>query len=428
MRFCHCLLLLLPLCLGAADAVPTIPAGRDTEPSLSEAEAQIIAQATELGKTNAAEAATQLRTSETADTSAAIEFAEAVYWAEAHQPGEARDALGRALAKYPRFHRARMNLAKLLMEQEDYADASRQLRALLSSDAPDRAEAWRLLAYTLREQQLLPAAEAAYREAMAFYPEDRALRLGLLSCLIEQDRYAEAVPWARQELAIEPDKREFWGLLANAELAADQRERALRLLECAHRLGAADPAMLAVLGDLYLDQELPEPALACYREAALLDHAPVGRLLAGFEALVLSRNLAEASRLDEVLAERQDQYTPGQRLRYRALRAALAAAAGRTDDAIRAYRQVLDEDPIQGEALLALGDLLLGQDPDEARELLLRAARLDRYQIRAWTALARLAVEQGDMAAAANWVQRALARKADPALERYLAQIRAAMP
>lgn len=428
MRSCHCLLFLLSLCLRAAEPVPAIPAGKDMEPSLSEAEALIVAQAAELAKTNAAAAATQLRANETAETSAAIEFAEAVYWADATQTDEAQNALRRALAKYPRFHRARMNLAKLLMEQEDYAAASLQLRALLSADAPDRAEAWRLLAYALREQQLLPAAETAYREAMAFYPEDRALRLGLLSCLIEQERYAEAVPWARQELAVEPDRREFWGLLANAELAADQRDRALRLLECAHRLGAADPAMLAVLGDLYLDQELPEPALACYREAALLDHAPVSRLLAGFEALVLSRNLTEASRLDEVLSQRQDQYTPGQRLRYRTLRAALAAATGRTEDAIGTYRQVLDEDPIQGEALLALGDLLLARNPDEARELFLRAARLDRYQTQAWTALARLAVEQGDMAAAANWVQQALARKADPALERYLAQIRAATP
>lgn len=428
MRPCHCLLLLFTLCLGAADGVPVIPAGQDTEPSLSEPEAQTVARAAEQAKADVTAAAVQLRASETPDSSAAIEFAEAVYWAEAGKIPEAQDALRRALAKYPRFHRARMNLAKLLMQQQDYANASRELRALLASDAPDRPEAWRLLAYALREQQLLPAAEAAYRQAMAFFPEDRSLRLGLLSCLIEQDRFAEAVPWVRKELEVEPGKREFWGLLADAELAADQREHALRLLECARRLDAADPSMLAVLGDLYLDQELPEPALSCYRQAALLDQAPVGRLLAGFEALVLSRHVDEALRLDEALAQRQDQYTPGQRLRYQTLRASLAAATGRTEEAIRQYRQVLDEDPIQGEALLALGELLLSQAPDEAKELFLRAARLDQFQVPAWTALARLAVEQGDLVAAANWVQQALARRTDPALERYLAQIRAATP
>jgi tetratricopeptide (TPR) repeat protein len=89
---------------------------------------------------------------------------------------------------------------------------------------------------------------------------------------------------------------------------------------------------------------------------------------------------------------------------------------------------VLEQDPIHGDSLLALGDLLLRSKPAEARELFSRAARLSAFQIQAWTALARLAVEQGDFARAAALVQRALAKKPDPALERYLAQIRAAMP
>lgn len=405
-----------------------IPAAKDTEPSVNEAEAQLLNQAAERAKTNPAEAARMLRAGQTADTSAAIEFAEAVYWLDAGQTAEGFDALRRTLAKHPRFHRARLNLAKLHMRENDFPAAARELQALLGSDTPDRAEAWRLLAYSLRESGQIAAAETAYRQAIVFFPEDRTLRLALLGCLIEQDRFAEAIPQARKELAIEPEKREFWGLLVNAELATDRREKALLLLACAQRLGAADGPMLALLGDLYLDQNLPEPALACYRQAAALDQAPAGRLLGGFEALVHTRHLAEAAKLDEALQPRLDQFTPGQRLRYRSLRAALAAATDRSEDAIGEYRQVLAEDPVHGESLLALGELLVAEQPGEARELLTRAARLDDHQIQAWISLARLDVEQGDLPAAAVWVQKALERKPDTALERYLAQIRAAMP
>lgn len=425
MRRLPVLLCLLCTLLRAAGTIPPAP---DTEPSVSEEEAAILNQAIEQAQTNPAAAARFLRQSGTEESSAAIEFAEAVYWLDAGQTGDALDALRRSLEKHPRFHRARFNLAKLHMRADDYPAAVRELQTLLGSDTPDRAEAWRLLAYALRETRQLAAAETAYRKAIVFYPEDRSLRLALLGCLIEQERFAEAIPWARQELANEPGNRDFWGLLINAELATDRREKALLLLECARRLGAADGPMLALLGDLYLDQNLPEPALECYRQAAALEQAPAGRLLDGFAALVLARHLDEAARLDEVLNPRQDQFTPGQRLRYRALRAGLAAATERTGEAIRQYRQVLEEDPIHGDALLALGELLINSQPEEARELFTRAARLDAHQIQAWIALARLAVEQDDLPAAAAWVQRALERRPDQALERYLAQIRAAMP
>jgi tetratricopeptide (TPR) repeat protein len=429
MRFAPPILLLCALFLAATlGAAEPLPPPSDTEPSVTEQEAQLLAQAAVLAKTDAAAAAKTLRVAETDESSAALEFAEAVYLAKADDTANAKAALLRALAKHPRFHRARMNLAKLLMRDEEYAEAATQLRALLGSDTPDRAEAWRLLAYAAQEQQQFQAAEGAYRQAITFAPEDRALRMGLLSCLIEQQRFAEAVPLARQELGAEPVKRELWGLLANAELVADRREQALRLLECARRLGAADAHMLAVLGDLYLDQDLPQPALACYRQANALDNAPVGRLLSGLEALLLTRNTDEAAALASSLDARQSQFTPRQRLRYRSLCASLAASRGETDKAIAEYRRVLDQDPIHGETLLALGDLLLASDPKEARELFERAARLDTFQIRAWTSLARLAVEQGDLPSAVQFLQRALARKADPALERYLAQIRAAMP
>jgi tetratricopeptide (TPR) repeat protein len=420
--------LLLAGLLPGAEELPAIPSAGENEPSVSEEEATLLAQASEQAKTDPAAAARVLRAAETDEGSAALPFAESVYWAEAGKSAEARDALQRTLTKAPRFHRARMNLAKMLIRDSDYAGASRQLRALLGADATDRAEAWRLLAYALQEQGQLQAAEGAYRQAITFFPADRSLRMGLLSCLIEQERFAEAVPLAKRELGREPDKREFWGLLVNAELVTDRREQALNLLECARRLGATDAHMLAVLGDLYLDQSLAEPALACYRQAAALNQAPVSRLLSGFEALILSRHATEAAALGETLARRLEEFTPRQRLRFRSLRASLLASQGKAEAAIREYRLVLEQDPIHGDSLLALGDLLLPAKPQEARELFARAARLDAFQVRAWTALARLAVERNDFARAAEFVQRALARKPDPALERYLAQIRAAMP
>jgi len=419
--------LLLITSLHAAEN-PGIPPAKDTEPSVSEEEAAQLATAAARARSDAAGAAELLHAQDTAESSAALPFAESLYWHRAGKTEQARQALGRALARHPRFHRARLNLAKLLMQQSKHAEASRELRALLGTDTPDRAEAWRLLAYTLQEQAQLPAAEMAYRQAIAFFPTERALRLGLLSCLIEQQRYAEAIPWAKQELGVEPTKRQLWGLLINAELAAGRRERALHLLECARRLGAADAHMLALLGDLYLDQSLPVPALACYRQAAALKNAPVGRLLSGFEALVLSRNSAQATELGETIGRSLAQLTPRQRLRFRSLRASLAASKGDPAGAISEYRLVLKEDPIHGETLLALADLLIGKAPGEARQLLARAARLDPYQIRAWTALARLAVEEGDLPAAVALVQRALAKKPDAGLERYLNQIRAAIP
>ncbi len=403
------------------EPAPAAVASAD-EPPVSPGDAQLLAAAAGLAKTDPAKAAAQLRAQLTASSGPVVPFTAAGYSIQAGRDADAVGDLEEALRRDPSFRRARLNLAKVLMRLERQREAAEHLRALLRQPGQDPAEVWRLLAFALLADGHSAAAEAAYCQALVWAPEDAELISGLLKSLLDQGRGRDAEPIARAQLQLHPDEVRWWRLLVNAAIASGEPRQALVLLDCTRRLGIANADMLAALGDLYIDQGLYRAAADTYAAAGSTP-LPPERLLRAADALVALQQADQAQRLLDALKARDPELTPAQRLAGRRLTARLALQAGQADAAMTVLRDLLAQDPLDGEALLLAADASRRQDPAAAREYYGRASTLKGCELRALTGLARLEVSQRRYDEALRHLQKALTFSSDPRLQSYRDQV-----
>jgi tetratricopeptide (TPR) repeat protein len=232
--------------------------------------------------------------------------------------GEARDLLERSVRLDPERAYSYNALGIAYLEQADYPRASAAFR-----DAAARAPYW---AYPRHNLALAQSESGDYRAAIATYQETMRLspgrayvpyNLGLLYQRLNRRREAEAA--YSSALAVAPEMAEA----------------------------------LNAIGSLRAEQRRTADAERFYRTA--LDKNP-GLLAARHNlAVLLSQNNArinEALTLWEENLRRSPDYLPSRVSVARAL-----ARAGRTDEAVRGYRYLVDQLPDYVAARLALADL-----------------------------------------------------------------------
>ena len=107
------------------------------------------------------------------------------------------------------------------------------------------------------------------------------------------------------------------------------------------------------------------------------------------------------------------------------LRAELAALQGNTEEAIRLHREIIERAPLNGRALLRLGDLLLQQGDLGGAELSYeRAGRRAGTQVDSLINRAQLAVQRERFEEAVDLLEAAEAIESRPHVARYLTQVR----
>lgn len=420
------ILLLLWLCMGRPGVGQASADVTTGEPPVSAEEALMLRQASAVALQNPTEALELLRRATSPESSAALFFALGATALQAGQTTEALAALRVAVERAPEFARARMALARALILAGQHDEAATQIITTIDGQAAVLVDAWSLLGYARLAAGHAPAAEGAYRQALLRSPHDAAAMLGLIKALVDQGLLAQAEPLVRQQLRNHPHQAELWTLAARIALETDRRLDAMAHLESARRLGIADPETLATLGDLLIEQGLPEHALAVYSEAAALESPPLPRLLRAAERLVLAGRVAESAQLiaRTVPAATEETLTAAPRRDLARIRARIALANGQPEEALRLYRLVLADEPLNAPALLAAADLLRSMTrPDEAAQLLERAARLPEVAPDALVRLARLAVDDGRLEQAAARLRQSLELKPQPYVEAYLRQI-----
>lgn len=386
------------------------------EPEITPEIAERLAAAEAAGKEDPARAVKLLDSPE----GPAEWFALGAWQWRAGDPAGAAASFRRAVDVMPDFHRARRQLAAVLIEREEWEAAAGELRKLLDRGASGRGELWQSLAHAYLAAGRPEAAAAAAGRALPWRPDDPELRRLHIAALAEAGDFSTAARLAGAELKREPGRAEYWRVLAKADLEAGRQLDALVRLETMHRLGQLDAHLLFSLGDLLLVRGLPREAAVRYREAAA-EGSPE-RLLEAIRMLAAQGEAAAAADLLPLLPREMRES-----LAVRRIEADLAREAGRFEDALTRYQELVRERPTDGQLLLALGDLERRTgDSRAAAATYERAARLDPA-IRREVLLrqADLAVSHGDYAAAAERVSQALALAPDPALERYLRQLRA---
>ncbi len=397
-----------------------------TVPTVTKEEAKFLKEIVELSSTDRAEAVKLLSSSITRASSAALDFALGNLLLRKGDASQAELSYRAAIKKFPSFTRARANLGRALILQEKTEEAVQVFKPLLIG-GDLRPETLTLIGYTFLLQGESVPAESAYRRAILLKPSDSDAYLGLAKCLLEQERYKEALRLLKNLIDRKPSRGELWVLAANVSIALDKTEEAIVYLECARRLDVITNEALATLGDLYLNSACPSLASSAYRQAFSAQAPSFARLLRAIEGFVMLRRESEAAVLFKRAAEvvGQSLVEPGQRCKLYRLKAQLSCLRGDYDGALASYRRLLREDPLDGATLVAVGDLHRQMNRlEEAVIAYEKASRIKGREAEALLRQAQVEVERGRFARAVELLEHSLVFRHQPGVERYLKQVR----
>jgi len=370
----------------------------------------------------------QLREATTTTSSAALDFTLGTLLLQEGQPTEARRWLQSAIRKFPNFLRAYRNLA-LLEIQADNIEQARPLLIKAIELGERDAQLYGLLGYTWLILEKPGSALTAYRQALLLEPESEDWQSGLAQALLQTEQYPEAIGILEEMSAASPLRADLWQAQANAWLSLGNNEKAATALESMRRMGVGTPQGLALLGDIYLNQGLHALALRSYQEAlGRPGELPAERMLRAAKAFLLGGQSASAKELiDTVEVKYADMLSDDDRAELLFIKAHHAQATGDNATARDQLDNLLATDPLHGEALLLLADLVAPESPQRAKMLLERARQLPDFAPRALLQMAEILVAENQFREAAQNLREAQELQPRANVARYLEQVEAAI-
>jgi tetratricopeptide (TPR) repeat protein len=339
------------------------------------------------------------------------------------------DALARyrdAVAKFPSFRRAYRSIGLICVRKNMLEDAIAAFNRMIELGGAD-AYSYGLLGFCHSTRQDYQPAEAAYRNALLLQPENVEWRLGLTRSVFKQGKYEDAASLLDVLITAFPDKADFWLLQAHTYLGLKEPMKAAVNLEALDGIGKSTVDSLFTLGDIYVAESLPDRAASAYARAVAKDpgQSP-GRSIRAAEMLASRGGSSQAADLlQDVREQWGDALADGDKRRVLKLQARLAMAGGATDDAaVAILQEVIELDPLDGEALMLLGQHhQRGGRPDEAILFYERAARIDAFAANAKVRIAQVYVSQERFSDALPLLRDAQAIRPREDVARYLEQV-----
>ncbi|TVR48474.1 MAG: tetratricopeptide repeat protein [Puniceicoccaceae bacterium] len=399
----------------------------DIEPSISTEEQQIFRTLIEQMATDRNLALRTLEGAIKPDSSAALHFTLGNFYFER---GRQQDAISRyrtAIQKHPSFMRAHRNLGILLVQTARWSEAIESLSQAANLGAVDSI-VYGLLGLSFLNQGRPTQAETAYRNAILFDAKTRDWKLGLARSLLEQQKYVEGAALLEELIKETPDERDLWLFQANAFLGLDQPLRAATNYEIVRRMGQATPESLMLLGDIYMNDDMRDLALDAYLEAIeLAPDQPIERPVRAAETLTIRGAHDQAERMIARIRETYPRLDEATELTLLRLDSRIALARGAGAEAARILEQIVERDPLDGDALILLANHFQRQGEFERAGILYeRAARVSRFEAEALTAHAQMLVGRGQFARAVPLLERAQSIRPRDNVARYLDQVRQA--
>jgi tetratricopeptide (TPR) repeat protein len=393
-----------------------------TEPQVSQTESELMQQLVEVIKTDVDMAIEQLRAAITPESSPALHYVLGNLYLESQRFGQAEAAYRTAIKEFPQFLRAYKNLGLSLIQQEELEEAVPFLvKAIELGDGSGNT--YGLLGYCYLNQGNMQSALEAYRTATLLSPENNDWKLGKAQTLMELQLYREAIGLLRELIKESPGKSTLWVILSNAHLESGEPEKAAQFLEVLRRMDKADVPSLVLLGDIYMNEGLPALALNGYIGALEKTEEPEASLV-----LRIARTLASRGAFDEAR-----EYTEALRDRLEAtdteieekdlltVEAEVALGLGQREQAAGILQDVLEEDPLNRDALSLLGEYYYNrQQYAEAEYYFERLAGIRDARPEALVQLGRLKVAMGELQEAVEHLREAQMLEPRPNVRRYL--------
>jgi tetratricopeptide (TPR) repeat protein len=396
------------------------------EPQIQQSELELLREVIDLMKVNPRAAATMLGQQVKPDGSAALDFILANLYFQDGQQELARSSYGAALEKFPDFRRAHKNLGLLLVQSKDCKRGLAHLtKAVELGDRDGRN--YGLIGYCYIELESYVAAESAYRNAILHQPEVRDWKLGLARSLLAMERHKEAAALFADLIERNPEDTVAWLLQANAFIGLEQPMAAAVNLETVRAMGKAQTSSLALLGDVYMNEGMPELATSAYLEVIERDkgNLQLGTAQRAAQMLIRTRAFDQA---EKVLAGIESRYgkqlSQDEQLEVLTLKAKVARARGQEEQAAKLLESIVDRDGTRGDALLELAAYHRDKGNLEKAILMIeRAQKVEAFEYQALLDHAQVMVGKRDYAKAAQLLRQALAIKSEPRVEGFLARV-----
>jgi tetratricopeptide (TPR) repeat protein len=402
------------------------------EPRITAEEQTLFRSVIEQMRTDRNAALQVLQAAVKPDSSAAIDFAIGNIHFESGRLDQAMVAYRNAIQKWPDFLRSHRNLGILLVQGGNFKEALQHLARAANLGASDSITYGLVGLCHLNLSQNL-SAEASYRQAIILDPDTIDWKLGLVRAILDQGKNAEGIALLEEILKVRPDDANLWLAQANAFIGANELNRATANYEIVRRMGAANAESLMQLGDLYMNDNMRELALEVYMQGLERDaNQTPNRTLRALEILVSRGALSEAETL--IARARQtfsNRLSPDQSLSIMRLNARILLAQGRGTEAVRDLEQIVERDPLDGDALILLAQHYARQrDDDGAFERAVfyfeRASRVEGKEAEALTTHAQALVARGEFSRAVPLIERAQQVRPRENVGRYLEQVRQA--
>ena len=394
----------------------------EVEPSLMEDERKQMQKVLELLSDDKSEQAKQeVRAYCTEASSAVFDFTLGNLHFQDDELEPALLAYEKAVEKFPKFLRAWKNLGMIHVRREQFADSIEPLTRVIALGGGDGVSYGLLgFAYSSMENEI--SAESAYRMAVLLDPATIDWQMGLIRSFFRQQRFADASSLCSTMIRKSPGSTDIWLLQANSFLGMGKTMEAAQNFELVDGMGGSTQESLNTLGDIYVNEELFALASGAYLRA-LQFNPGAGAQRGIYGAQVLVARSADAgdllNALDEVPGLPQEQRKDLLKLRSR-----VAVATGASEEEARILNEIVQLDPLDGEALLLLGQYhRLNEDPEMAIFYFERAASLEEFEADAKVRHAQVLVSMAKYAEALPLLRQAQAINSREHIQAYIDQV-----
>jgi len=397
----------------------------EVEPRIDKAEQFILREVVAKAENQLEEAVSYLETKIESKSSAALDFALGTMYYQLGRLTKSEETYQKALKKFPSFLRARKNLGFVQLSLGKLKDAAQNLARAISLGEADGIS-YVALGYCHLSLGRVVSAENAYRMAILLHPESIDARNGLVNCLLTTNRFAEALALLDELLESKPNDLFCHKARVSALQGLGRDVDAVVALETLKRMNQLDTAGTLSLGDLYHNLGLLERSLLCYQEAlAKKEKLSLSRYARTAKILINRGSYGAGFRyLEQIEKTFGKGYSDADEREIRMLQAEVRIATGKRKEAAEILEQLIQKQPLDGEALL-LSAKLATDEMDYAKAAIRfeRAAKLADFQVEALVEHARMLVGAKDYQQASDLLERAQNLAPQPRVARYLKAI-----
>ena len=400
-------------------------AQQDLEPKITESEQTLYERTTPLlEEGNFKLAVSVLESNQPSGSSAAFDFTIGTLALQTKDLEKAKNHLLTAVKKHPTFLRAYKSLGMTCIQLDDLPLAVKSLLKAIELGDKDPATVMSL-GYCYLQLGYPASAEISYKQAFLHLPGNTQIIHGLVSALLQMERFDETIPLLEETIKNKPQERKYWLAQVDALNNSGKTDDALINLESVRRLNNITPNALILLGDLYLIKELPTLALEVYSESLLYKNpASFSRLFRSASQLTQSGEPEASIKLIHNIEHRL-KISESENNKLLSLKSDNLLSLGKYDEAFPFLKSTVSREPMNGRAIFQLARYyVFKKDTFNAEFYFQQAEKIDSIQRKALIAHAKLLIEERELKKAAALLEKAQFIKHESYIEKYLNQIK----